>query len=49
MKSSYKFMQGASKYNRKSLEFQGFFACSEQKHDKILGYSESSIEEILFL
>ena len=49
MKVLSKSLQGASKYNRKSLEFQGFFACSEQKHDKILGYSESSIEEILFL
>ena len=28
MKSSYKFMQGASRYNRKSLGYQGFFVSS---------------------
>jgi len=27
MKSSYKFMQGASKSTGKSLDLQGFFAC----------------------
>ena len=48
MKSSYKFMQGASKQQEKPWN-HGFFACSEQKHDKILGYSEFSIDKILSL
>ena len=37
MKSSYKFMQGASKYNRKSLEIKAFFVSSH--FYSINGYS----------
>ena len=49
MKSSYKSMQGASKSTGKSLDFKAFFVILNKKMTRLLGYSESNIDEIIFL